>query len=172
MIPFLQIYPLNSCKEVFLSHMPHLPCPPSSVIPSSKYIYFSRIGDHVHPLTKFILIPRQRISDESRREAETHNLHPIRFSHETRSIYFRTYKGLWNELSGPGWRSLYSYLLRVGRSGDQIPVGQDFPHASRPALGPTQLSLHWVWVLSPRKKNSQSMAFTTYPHLPLRLKKE
>jgi len=99
-------------------------------------------------------------------------LHPIRFSHETRSIYFRTYKGLWNELSGPGWRSLYSYLLRVGRSGDQIPVGQDFPHASRPALGPTQLSLHWVWVLSPRKKNSQSMAFTTYPHLPLRLKKE
>jgi len=132
--------------------MPHLPCPPSSVIPSSKYIYFSRTRDHVHPHTKFIFAHRKSISDENCGESKTHISHPILFSHETRCIHFRTSLGLSKDKSWPGRRSLHSCSLRAGRSGDQIQVRQDFPHASRPALGPNQLPLQWVLVLVPRDK--------------------
>jgi len=46
-----------------------------------------------------------------------------------------TYAGI----CGLGWLSWYSDSQRAGLSGDRIPVGRrDFPHSSRPTMGPTQ----------------------------------
>ena len=53
---------------------------------------------------------------------------------------------------GAGKETLYRYLrdwLLAGRSGDRIPVGRDFLHLSRPALGSTQPPIQWVLDLFP-----------------------
>ena len=48
-------------------------------------------------------------------------------------------------LSGSGSSVGLATELLAGRSGDRIPVGgRDFPHLSRPALGPTQPPVQWI----------------------------
>jgi len=54
--------------------------------------------------------------------------------------------------------------LRAGRSGDRIPVRRDFPHQSRPTLGPTQPSIQRVSVIS-RGYSGRGVALTTHPTL-------
>jgi hypothetical protein len=52
------------------------------------------------------------------------------------------------KVRGPGSSVGIATELRAGRAGDRIPVGRDFPHLSRPALGPTQPAGQWLQGLS------------------------
>ena len=47
-----------------------------------------------------------------------------------------------------GMASRYSDLLRAGQSGIESLWERDFPHPSRPTLGPTQSPIQWVPCLS------------------------
>jgi hypothetical protein len=58
--------------------------------------------------------------------------------------------------------SWYNKSLRAWRSGNRIPMGQDFLRPSRPALGITHLPIKWVAVLS-RVKTAQGVALTKRP---------
>ena len=71
-----------------------------------------------------------------------------------------------------GRRSRYSDCLRAGRSGDRIPVRRDFPHQSRPALGPTQPSVQWVPGLSGGVRCCRGVTLTPHPLLVQRSKIE
>ena len=64
-------------------------------------------------------------------------------------------------------------MIRYGleRPGIESPWGQDFPHLSRPVLGPTQPPIQWVPGLS-QWLSGRGMALSTHPLLPLRLKEE
>jgi hypothetical protein len=63
--------------------------------------------------------------------------------------------------------------IRYGLDGPGIESrwGLDFPHPSRPALGPTQPCVQWVLGLS-WGYGARGVAFSTHPHLAPRLKKE
>jgi len=51
-------------------------------------------------------------------------------------------------ICGPGSSVGIATELRAGRSGIESRWGRDFPHLSRPALGPTQPPVKWIPGLS------------------------
>ena len=55
-----------------------------------------------------------------------------------------------NEMREGGWDSSVDIATRYGLDGPGIEsrCGRDFPHPSRPALGPTQPPVQWVPGLS------------------------
>jgi len=65
----------------------------------------------------------------------------------------------------------HTYICGVDDPGIQSQWGRDFPHQSRPDLGPTQLPIQWVPGLS-RGLSGRGEALTTHAHLAMRLKKE
>ena len=71
-----------------------------------------------------------------------------------------------------GRDSAVDIATRYGMDGPRIESrwGRDFPHLSRPALGPTQPPIQRVPGLS-RGKSGRGVALITHPHLPPRLKK-
>jgi hypothetical protein len=72
---------------------------------------------------------------------------------------------------GPG--SIVGIATGYGLDGPGIAFrcGRDFPHLSRPALGPTQPPVQWVPGLSPGIKSGRGVTLTPHPFLvPLVMK--
>jgi len=72
-----------------------------------------------------------------------------------------------------GQDSSVSIATHYGLDGPGIESrwGRDFPHPSRPALGPTQPSIQWVPGLF-RGLSGWGVVLTTHPHLAPGLKKK
>ena len=67
------------------------------------------------------------------------------------TFYISDYSGLYNLVTGVKYIKRYHmFLSRYGLDGPEIEYrwGRDFPHPSRPALGPTQPPIQWVPGLS------------------------
>jgi len=73
----------------------------------------------------------------------------------------------------PGRHSSVGIAARYGLDGPGIETqwGRDFPHPSRPGLGPTQPPIQWAPSLS-RGYSGRGVVLTTHPHLAPRLKNE
>jgi len=70
-------------------------------------------------------------------------------------------------VSGDGPGSSVGIVTGYGLDGPGIEsrCGRDFPHLSRPALGPTQPSVQWVPGLSPCVKSGRGVTLTPHPLL-------
>jgi hypothetical protein len=74
---------------------------------------------------------------------------------------------------GPG--SVVGIATGYGMDGPGIESrwGRDFPHLSRPALGPTQPPVQWVPGLSPGVKSGRGVTLTPHPLVvPLVMKEQ
>ena len=76
-------------------------------------------------------------------------------------------KLVWAAYSSWEWAEM---ATRYG-PGIESQRGRDFPHPSRPTLGPTQPTVQWVLGIS-RGYGGRGVALAAHPHLASRLKKE
>jgi hypothetical protein len=70
--------------------------------------------------------------------------------------------------------NLYLYMNWIGLDGPGIDLqwGRDFPHLSRPALGPTLPPVRWVSGLSRGVKSGRGVKKTPHPQLVPMVMKE
>jgi hypothetical protein len=68
-------------------------------------------------------------------------------------------------VTGPGSSVSIATGYRLDGPGIESWWRRDFPHLSRPALGPTQLSVKWVRGLSLRVKSGRGVTLTPHPFL-------
>jgi hypothetical protein len=92
-----------------------------------------------------------------------HNLYDCS---EVTAVQIMHHHVIYHHSSQLGQHSVGGILLQGSNPGG----GRDFPHPSRPAMGPTHISVLWVlghlW-----GQSSWGMMLATHPHVPLRLKK-
>ena len=70
-----------------------------------------------------------------------------------------------NSCSLQGPNSVVDTVTGYGLDGPVIETrwGRDFPHLSRPALGPTQPPVQWVPGFSPRVKSGRGVTLSPHP---------